>query len=85
MRRDQKTLLKQWIHLIGRKNLPINGNSRVCGKHFNNSHSRALRPDEYPTQNLPQLPTRVSIPKPRRPLFERKTIKQKYYTRGSSH
>ena len=29
-----KHVLKQWIHCIGKKNLPINGNSRICSKHF---------------------------------------------------
>ena len=29
-----KRLLKIWIHQIRRKNLPLNGNSRVCSDHF---------------------------------------------------
>ena len=29
-----KKLLKVWIHKIGRKNLPINRNSRVCSDYF---------------------------------------------------
>ena len=77
---SNKTLLKRWIQLIGRKNLPINSNSRVCSKHFNNSHSRVLRPDEYPTQNLPQLPTCVSIPKPQSPLVRSEDTKTKNTT-----
>ena len=52
-------------------NLPLNSNSRVCSRHFKNSHGRILRHDEYPTENLPQLPTRVSTPTPRRPLLRR--------------
>ena len=41
--------------------------------HFKNSHKRKLFCDEYPTENLPQLATRVSTPTPmvRRPLEER--------------
>ena len=30
---SNKHLLKQWIHVIGEKNLPINPNSRVCSRH----------------------------------------------------
>ena len=32
---------------------------------------RKLRPDEYPTENLPALFTRVKTPTPRRPLVHR--------------
>ena len=66
-----KTLLKKWLHQIGRKNVPLNNNSRVCSKHFKQSHKRLLRCDEYPTENLPQLATRISTPTPRRPLIRR--------------
>ena len=66
-----KSLLKQWLHQIGRKNVPLNNNSRVCSKHFKQSHKCLLRCDEYPTENLPQLATRISTPTPRRPLVRR--------------
>ena len=66
-----KPLLKQWLHQIGRKNAPVNQNSRVCSKHFKRSHMRKLRPDEYPTENLPKLATRVTTATPRRPLVRR--------------
>ena len=66
-----KPLLKQWLHQIGRKNVPVNKNSRVCSKHFNRSHLRKLRPDEYPTEHLPKLATRVTTATPRRPLLHR--------------
>ena len=66
-----KTLLKQWVHQIGRKNVPLNNNSRVCSMHFKQSHKRILCCDEYPTENLPQLATRISTPTPRRPLVRR--------------
>ena len=59
-----KTLLRQWLHHIGRKNVPLNNNSRICSRHFKNSHKRKLHSDEYPTENLPKLATRVSIPTP---------------------
>ena len=52
-----KTLLKVWIHKIGRKNLPLN-EFRVYSSHFINS-SKSLRPDEYPTVNLPSITTPV--------------------------
>ena len=54
-----KTLLWTWIHKIGRKNLPLNNNSRLCSAHFVSSTRRYLRPDEYPTLNLPVLTTPV--------------------------
>ena len=57
------------IHKIGRENLPILDSTRVCSDHFVNSKGRKLRPDEYPTLNLPSLPTQVSVPPPRRQLI----------------
>ena len=66
-----KPLLKQWLHQIGRKNAPVNQNSRVCSKHFKRSHMRKLRPDEYPTENLPRLATRATTSAPRRSLVRR--------------
>ena len=62
---SNKALLKRWVHQIGRTNLPINPSTRVCSRHFKNSHGRKLRCDECPTENLPQLATRVSTPTPR--------------------
>ena len=38
-------LLKLWIHKIGRANLPLNNNSRVCSEHFVNPSGHKLRPD----------------------------------------
>ena len=52
-----KGLLKIWIHKIGRKNLPLNDNSRVCSAHFDNSAGRLLRSDAFPTINLPAITT----------------------------
>ena len=66
---NKPSLLKQWIHKIGRENLPILDSTRVCSDHFVNSKGRKLRPDEYPTLNLPSLPTQVSVPPPRRQLI----------------
>ena len=65
----RKELLKEWIHKIGRKNLPLNPSTRVCSEHFVNSRGRMLRSDEVPSVNLPILPTRVSQPTPRRRLI----------------
>ena len=56
-----KKLLKIWIHKIGRKNTPINKNSYVCSVHFVDSAGRRLRPDEYPTANLPMLTNSLHI------------------------
>ena len=47
------------MHMIGRKNFLLNGNSRVCSEHFVNFTRRRLRIDEYPTLKLPELPTQV--------------------------
>ena len=48
-----KRLLKIWVYKIGRTNLPVNANTRVCSNHFVSAAKRKLRPDEYPTLNLP--------------------------------
>lgn len=64
----RKAVLRVWIHKIGRKNLPLNNNSRVCSEHFVNSTNRRLRKDEYPTLRLPELPTQVTMPRERRVL-----------------
>ena len=62
-----KPLLKQWIHSIGHKNLPINTNTRVCSIHFVNATGRRLRPDEVPTLYMPVFSTSVSLSAPRKP------------------
>ena len=68
---EKKSLLKMWMHKIGRKNLPLNSNSRVCSNHFINSTGcNRLRHDEFPTENLPSLPTQVTS-KPRKQPKER--------------
>lgn len=66
-----KILLKQWIHRIGRKNLRINPNTRVCSVHFVRAAGRRLRPDEVPSLNLPVLATSAARPTTRRPPKER--------------
>ena len=60
--------------MVARKNVPLNKNSRVCSRHFKNSHLRKLRVDEYPTENLPKLATRATAPTPRRPLVRRQLV-----------
>lgn len=65
---NNKTLLKKWVHNIGRENLPINASTRVCSNHFVKSKGRMLGPDDVPTLNLPTLATRVTTPPSRRPL-----------------
>ena len=63
----KKALLKVWIHKIRRKNLPLNSNTRVCSNHFISAVGRRVRPDEYPTRNLPSISTRSTVSKPRKP------------------
>ena len=60
-----KSLLKIWIHKIGRKNLPLNDNSRVCSEHFPGGRQLLVN-DEYPTLKLPKLSTQVVLPSKRR-------------------
>ena len=48
----RNSILKQWIHIIGRKNLPINNGTRVCSVHFINATAWKLRPDEVPSEKL---------------------------------
>ena len=52
-----KKLLKQWIHKIGRSNLPLTTSSRVCSAHFVRANGRLLHVNEYPTIGVPVLPT----------------------------
>ena len=66
-----KSLLKIWIHKIGRKNLPLNDNSRVCSEHFRGGR-RLLVNDEYPTLKLPKLSTQVVLPSKRSPRTRRR-------------
>ena len=61
-----KKLLKVWVHKIGRKNLTFNNSTRVCSRYFVGSKGRKLRPDEYPTVNLPILPMQVDQPQRRK-------------------
>ena len=68
-----KKLLRNWIHKIGRKKLPINASTRVCSDHFVNATGRRLRPDEYPSLKLPVLSTTVST-------TQRKPPKERYST-----
>lgn len=67
----KKKLLKVWVHKIGRKNLPLNNNTRVCSEHFVNSAQRRLRPDEYPSLKLPVLATSVTNPRKRKSPVKR--------------
>ena len=59
-------LLRVWIHKIGRSNLPLKSNTRICSDHFAKSRGRKLRVDEYPTLGLPKLPTRKTSPQKRK-------------------
>ena len=48
-----KRLLKHWIHVIRRKNLPLNRHTRICSRHFVNTKKRHLYPNEVPSLFLP--------------------------------
>ena len=62
---SNKSLLKIWVHKIGRINLPLNDNSRVCSEHFPRGRWLLLN-DEYPTLKLPILSTQATVPNKRR-------------------
>ena len=57
---QDKKLLKQWIHRIGRANLPLNRSTRICSRHFIKAEGRKLCQDEVPSENLPVLSTQLS-------------------------
>ena len=71
----RKAVLKQWIHVIRRTNLPINTNTCVCSIHFLNATGHLLRPNEVPSLHLPQKSTgnKTATRKPlkERPSFEK--------------
>lgn len=50
---------------------PLNTNSRICSDHFVNSAHRLLRKVEYPSRNLPQLPTQITPVRERPPPRKR--------------
>ena len=64
-----KLLLKQYVHKIGRRNLPLNESTCICSDHFVNSRGRMLRLDEVPSLKLPVLPTQVVTSQPRRQIL----------------
>ena len=66
-----KKVLKQWIHLIGRANLPLNRSTRICSRHFVKAAGRKLYPGEVPSKELPVLSTTVKPSKCRRPPKQR--------------
>ena len=68
-----KKLLRNWIHKIGRKKLPINASTRICSDHFVNATGYRLCPDEYPSVKLPILSTTIST-------TQRKPPKERYST-----
>ena len=76
-------MIKIWIHKIGRKNLPLNGNMRICSEHFVTSANRLLRPGEFPLINLPVLSTTVSKPSRRRPPLPRGAAERELHGDGS--
>ncbi len=65
---NRKALLKQWIHAIGRKQLPINRHTRICSSHFVGASKRLLRVDEISSLHLPRS---SRYTKPRKPPKER--------------
>ena len=71
-----KRLLKVWVHKIGRKNLPVNNNTRVCSEHFIDSANRRLRLDEYPSIKLPVLSTSITNPRKRKSPVKRGEVEE---------
>ena len=57
----RKDVLRKWVHRIGRKNLPINEETRVCSEHFVNAADRRLRIDEVPSLKLPVFQAQPQI------------------------
>ena len=55
-----KCLLKQWVCLIRRKDLPLHEHTRICSEHFVNAAGRRLRAGEVPSLQLPISSTTVS-------------------------
>ena len=45
--------------------MPVNTNTRICSDHFVSAAKRKLRPDEFPTLNLP-MSSHTTITKPRK-------------------
>ena len=45
----------------------MNSNTQVCSDHFVSAAGRRLRPDEYPTRNLPVITAQSTASKPRKP------------------
>ena len=79
-----KKLLQIWIYKIGRKNLPLNGNSRVCSEHFepNSARGRCLLPGEYPTLKLPEI---TKAEKQRRPPPTKRVTVPLHENHNSDH
>ncbi len=71
-----KSLLKQWIHVIGRSNLPVNTSTRICSRHFVNAEGRRLYAGEVPSKHLPSRPTQSSASKKRKPPRERSVVEK---------
>ena len=67
----RKKILKQWIHKIGRKNLPITKHVSICSDHFVQANGRLLRKDEVPSLLLPASITSQRSIKSRNPPKER--------------
>ena len=61
-----KALLKQWVHVIRWKNLPLTRNAKICSKHFNNACGRCLYSDEVPSRLLPTQTVVSTRRQPRR-------------------
>ena len=72
---NSQPLMRVWIHKIGRSNLSLKSNTRVCSDHIVNSRGCKLRADEYPTLRLPKLLTSRTSPKMRKAPTTRSTNK----------
>ena len=54
-------LLKKWASNIGRKDLPLNNNTRVCSLHFQSGKNKYS--NEVPTLKLPKTPHHINVSK----------------------
>ena len=62
-----KSMLKVWVNKIGRKNLPLNGNLRVCSEHFiNSTHQRTPTNRRLPYNEASQTANNGNPPPKRR-------------------
>ena len=68
-------LLKKWASNIGRKDLPLNNNTRICSLHFESGKNKYSI--EVPTFNLPKTPYHRNAHKQKSPKERLQMCEQK--------